>query len=74
MTKQFADDNSKAEDLGSALYHTLSDTFSVSVVPQAFKPMLEVYANKDSFRDTPIESMSMQRLSKKERQRPWTSD
>ena len=74
MTKQFADENSKAEDLGMALYHTLSDTFSVSIVPQAFKPMLEVYANKDSFRDTPIESMSMRNLSKKERSKPWTSN
>ncbi|MEA1969458.1 MAG: LPD38 domain-containing protein, partial [Thermodesulfobacteriota bacterium] len=70
MTKKFMDEN---VELGSALKHTLSDTFAMSVVPQAFNPILEVYSNKDSFRDIPIESMSMKNLSKKERAKPWTS-
>jgi len=74
LTKQFVDANADIRDLGSALYHTFSDTFAVSIVPQAFKPLLEVYANKDSFRNTKIESMSMQYLSKKERSKPWTSE
>jgi len=74
MARQFVDANAEIKDIGSAIYHTLSDTFAVSIVPQAFKPLLEIYANKDSFRNTPIESMSMQRLSKKERSKPWTSD
>ena len=74
MTRQFVDENAETEELTSALYHTLSDTFAVSIVPQAFKPLLEVYSNKDSFRNTPIESMSMRNLSKKERSKPWTSN
>jgi len=73
MARQFLDANSDIGELGSALYHTMSDTFAFSVVPQAFKPLLEVYANKDSFRNTKIESASMQYLSKKERYKPWTS-
>jgi hypothetical protein len=74
MARQFVDVNSDIRELGSALYHTLSDTFAISAVPQAFKPLLEIYANKDSFRNTKIESMSMQYLSKKERSQPWTSE
>nr|MBC8318699.1 hypothetical protein [Candidatus Desulfobia pelagia] len=74
MARQFLDANSDIDELGSALYHTLSDTFAISAVPQAFKPLLEIYANKDSFRNTKIESIAMQHLSKKERSSPWTSE
>jgi hypothetical protein len=74
MARQFIDVNSDIEELGNALYHTMSDTFAISIVPQAFKPLLEVYANKDSFRNSKIESTAMQYLSKKERFKPWTSE
>jgi len=74
MTRQFTDENAKSKEMVSAIRNTLTDTFSMSLIPQAFKPILEVYANKDSFRDSPIESMSMERLSKKERAKPWTSN
>ncbi len=73
MTRQFIDVNAEIEDLGSALQHTFSDTFAFSIVPQAFSPVLAVYANRDAFRNSQIESMSMQRLSKKNRSKPWTS-
>jgi len=58
-----------AERLG----HTLSETFAMSIVPQAFKPASEVWANKNTFTKRGIESMSMKRLSPTERKKAWTS-
>ena len=36
-------------------------------VPQFVRPILDIYANKDSFTGAPIESAGMERLSKQER-------
>jgi hypothetical protein len=46
------------ERAGALLWHNLS----MNPVPQAFKPITDIYANKDSFRDRPIETMGMERL------------
>ena len=51
----------------------LGDTFAMNPVPQAFKPMLDIYANIDSFTGRQIESNGMERLSKSERLTPNTS-
>lgn len=40
----------------------LGDNLSMNPVPQLVKPMLDVYANKDSFSGRPIESMGMDKL------------
>lgn len=40
----------------------LGDNLSMNPVPQLFKPMLDVYANKDAFTGRPIETMSMEKL------------
>ena len=40
----------------------LGDNLSMNPVPQLIKPIMDVYANKDSFSGRPIESMSMERL------------
>jgi hypothetical protein len=40
----------------------LSDNLSMNPVPQLVKPVLDIYANKDSFTNRPIESMSMEKL------------
>jgi len=45
----------------------LGDTFSLNPTPQIIKPLLDLYANKDSFTGAPIESSGMERLSKQER-------
>jgi hypothetical protein len=45
----------------------LSDNLAMNITPQVIKPMLDVYANKDSFSGRPIESMSMERLIPEER-------
>lgn len=40
----------------------LGDNLSMNPIPQLVKPMLDVYANKDSFTGRPIETMGMERL------------
>lgn len=45
----------------------LSSTFSFNPVPQAFKPLLDLYANKDSFTGRAIESRADQRLRPQDR-------
>ena len=40
----------------------LGDNLSMNPVPQLIKPIVDVYANKDSFSGRPIETMSMERL------------
>ncbi len=40
----------------------LADNLSMNPVPQLVKPMLDVYANKDSYSGRPIETMGMERL------------
>lgn len=43
-------------------------------VPQLFKPMMDIYANKDSFTGRDIESMGMERLRKQDRYDEKTSE
>jgi hypothetical protein len=40
----------------------LGDNLSMNPVPQLVKPIMDVYANKDSFSGRPIETMGMDRL------------
>uniref|UniRef100_UPI00374CCC0E LPD38 domain-containing protein n=1 Tax=Rhodoferax sp. TaxID=50421 RepID=UPI00374CCC0E len=40
----------------------LSDNLSMNPVPQLVKPMIDIYANKNSFTGRPIETMGMERL------------
>jgi len=40
----------------------LGDNLSMNPIPQIVKPIIDVYANKDSFTGKPIESMGMERL------------
>jgi hypothetical protein len=40
----------------------LGDNLSMNPVPQLVKPIMDVYANKDSFSGRPIETMGMERL------------
>jgi len=55
------------------LYAALGDTLSINPIPQAMQPMLDVYANRDSFTGRPIEGMGMERLSKADRKTPDSS-
>ena len=41
----------------------LADNLSMNPIPQAVKPILDIYANKDSFTGRPIETMGMEKLN-----------
>ncbi|GAA0586798.1 LPD38 domain-containing protein [Halomonas salifodinae] len=73
ITQQFVDDQATGKLFAERLAHMMSDTFSFTIVPQALQPALDVYANKDSFTNRPIEGMGMQRLSPELRRRYGTS-
>ncbi len=51
----------------------LGDQLSMNPTPQFFKPMLDIYANTDSFTGRQIETKGMENLSKPERAGPNTS-
>lgn len=54
--------------------HMVSQTFAIDPVPQAFKPLLDIYANKDSFTGRAIESQADQRLRPQDRYNERTSE
>ena len=58
-----------ARGLGEFLYKT----FVIEPVPQAFKPILELYSNKNMFTGLPIENLSDKRSPKEERFDEYTS-
>jgi hypothetical protein len=65
--EQIVDDSVEGKVFGERLNHILMDTFSLNPMPQMIKPLIDLYANKDSFTSAPIESAGMERLSKQER-------
>ncbi|MFG6159616.1 LPD38 domain-containing protein [Halomonas sp. 1390] len=70
--EQFLDDEATGELFAQRMGHMLTQTFAVGM-PQIMQPALDVYANKDSFTNRPIENMGMQRLSPELRQRYSTT-
>lgn len=71
--EQITDDKVEGKVFADRLRSMLSDTFSLNPTPQVFKPLIDLYANKDSFTGAPIESAGMERLSKQERYTDNTS-
>lgn len=66
-------DEMTGERFAERMKQMLLGTFAANPIPQMFKPMIDLYANKDSFTGREIESMAMERLSKPERYGPNTS-
>ena len=66
--EQFVDDEATGELFAQRMWHMMTQTFAVGM-PQAMQPALDVYANKDSFTNRPIENMGMQNLSPELRKR-----
>lgn len=54
--------------------HMVAQTFAFDPVPQAFKPLLDIYSNKDSFTGRAIESQADQRLRPEDRYNERTSE
>jgi hypothetical protein len=71
--EQIADENVEGKVFANRLNHILMETFGLNPVPQMIKPLIDLYANKDSFTSAPIESAGMERLSKQERKTNSTS-
>jgi hypothetical protein len=64
MVEQIADDSADPELFFDRMKHIGADTFMLDLSAiQLVKPLLEVVNNRDSFRDRPIESAHMQKLS-----------
>lgn len=72
--EQFTNDKVHGDLFTERLLHTLTETFSFNPTPQLIKPIAEVGMNKNWFTKRDIESMSMERLSPKNRKREWTSE
>jgi hypothetical protein len=64
--EQIFDQGAEGKQFEDSLKRMLTDTFAVNF-PQIVKPLVDLYSNKDSFTDSPIESAGMERLSKAER-------
>jgi Large polyvalent protein associated domain 38 len=71
--EQIVDQNAEGKRFGESIQRMVSQTFSLNPVPQAFKPLVDIYSNKDSFTNAPIETSGMERLSKQERRTNETS-
>ena len=73
MVEQMVDDDVHGQLLAERIGHAITETFAVDFRPQLITPALEVYSNKDSFTDRPIESLGMRRLPASERKYAYTS-
>lgn len=71
--EQIFDQGAEGKQFSESLTRMLADTFSLNPTPQLFKPLIDLYSNKDSFTGAPIESAGMERLSKQERVNDATS-
>lgn len=67
------DDEMTGERFGKVMSAMALNNLSMNPVPQMIKPIVDLYANKDSFTGRPIETMGMQRLEKTERYNGNTS-
>ena len=65
------DDGEKAAKRMLAMF---ADTFAMNPIPQLFKPMVEQWANRESFTGRPIVGQSLERLSPEAQWSPWTSE
>ncbi len=69
----FTNDKFTGKMFGDRVLHLLSDNLSMNPIPQAVKPIIDVYSNKDAFTGRPIESMGMERLQSEYRYNSSTS-
>ena len=67
VVEQMVDQGAEGKVFEQSLKRMLTDTFAINPIPQMIKPLIDLYANKDSFTGAPIETAGMERLSKSER-------
>ena len=73
VLEQIIDSESEGKQFEDSIKRMFADTFAMNPIPQAVKPLIDLYANRDSFTSAPIESAGMERLSKQERTTDTTS-
>jgi hypothetical protein len=71
--EQILDEGAEGKQFTEALSRMVWDTFAMNFTPQIFKPIVDLYSNKDSFTGAPIETAGMEALSKAERKTENTS-
>jgi hypothetical protein len=71
--EQIFDENAEGKLFTDAISRMVWDTFAMNPLPQIFKPVVDLYSNKDSFTGSPIETAGMESLSKAERKTENTS-
>ena len=67
------DDEMTGERFRKVVGHLLMDNLSMNPTPQAIKPIVDLYANRDSFTGRPIETMAMEKVDPTERYTSNTS-
>ena len=67
-------DEMTSKRFAERMSHMVAQTFALDPIPQAFKPLLDVYSNKDSFTKRAIESQADQRLRPQDRYNERTSE
>lgn len=70
----FVSDEMTGKRFMERLGATVMSQLSMNPTPQLLKPMIDLYANKDSFTQRPIETMGMERLRKADRYTERTSE
>lgn len=73
IAEQIVDKTASGKLFADRIKFMLMQTFSMDPTPQLIKPIIDVYANKDSFTKRPIEPMGMENLSPELRSRYNTS-
>jgi hypothetical protein len=72
VAEQIFDQGAEGKQFEKSLKNMITNTFAINL-PQFVKPLVDLYANKDSFTGAPIESAGMERLSRQERATDSTS-
>ncbi len=67
VAEQIFDQGAEGKVFEQSMKRMLTDTFAINPIPQMIKPLVDLYANKDSFTGAPIETAGMERLSKDQR-------
>lgn len=74
LTALLVDENTDAKRFGSQIGELVNGQLALNPIPQVFRPMIDIYANKDAFTGRPIESLAMQRLRPEDRYTYNTSE
>ncbi len=67
-------ENTNAKRFANQLGDIINGQLAMNPIPQVFRPLIDVYANKDAFTGRPIENMAMQRLKPEDRYTYNTSE